>query len=761
MATLRQSRSLLVGSLIVICLALLTASAPFMVSKGIRSWLWWKTRGTGITVTIDAIDTPFLRPILLRGARVQTAPGSAARVDVTAGRVVVGLNLKSILLRTRGRALRNVQVQGLHAEIRRNKSGTAFPEEVWNTMHRLLPESFDIESADLRLETESTLALLRGVSLSGTPVEAGRFQAAEVLISSPLFRQTFANLRGATDWQSDRLTVAALTLARGLDIQTVTIDLSHLGKRRIGLDFDLDAFGGKLRASIADEWRGRHSNWNMAGSAGDISLSQTAEAFGFTNRIGGLLHAGKFTFRGDLADALTGTASLWLELTAPAWRDREADLITLGLSLYGRQVELQQLYIKQRKNELTLSGESSFPATAAGWLRPDFRGNVSASIDDLGDFASLFGAARQDFADRIGVEGTFNARDRRVGGNLVADGTGLTMFKSSVDEFRSTLNIGHDEIEIVDMEFRRKNDRLEMRGKIDTSAEHNYSGAVDASIADVTQYVGGGTDRPKRGPVPATVHADVTSSLWEAHVVLDPAVSSPIDITSTFPLRIGQPLQQLWTAPINVHINAPMVRLGEIMPPEWMLPLQNATAMAELTITETARHPRIVGYTQLVGAVFGGNRLDCRSRFEGNVGIIETMKLADEHHEAFFAGNIDLHDTEHATVQLVPDQPLYDLSGPVVDCVSKTNLVTIDPAASVPMVDSINLTGGIGSSDWLVTVRESEFANLLKSVLPPALSRTFQWCRGPNAPEQSLTLAISSPPAPSPTASPRPRKKRR
>ncbi|MFL6515984.1 MAG: hypothetical protein ACJ8M1_13280, partial [Chthoniobacterales bacterium] len=447
MATLRQRRPLIGGFLIVICLALLTASAPFMVSKAIRWWLWWKTRGTNITVTIDAIDTPFLRPILLRGVRVQTAPGAAARLDLTAGRVVLGLNLRSILLRTRGRALRNVQVQGLHAEIRRNKSGTAFPEEVWNSMHRLLPESFDIQSADLRLESDSTLALLRGVILSGTPIEAGRFQAAEVVISSPLFRQTFTNLRGATDWQSDRLTVAALTLARGLDVQTVTTDLSHLGKRRIGLDFDLDAFGGKLRASFADEWRSRHSNWNMAGSAGDISLSQTAEAFGFTNRIGGLLHAGKFTFRGDLGDALTGTASLWLELTAPAWRDREADLITLGLSLYGRQVELQQLYIKQRKNELTLSGESSFPATAAGWLRPDFRGNVSASIDDLGDFASLFGADRQDFAGRIEVEGTFNARDRRVGGNLVANGTGLTMFKSSVDEFRSTLNIGHDQIE--------------------------------------------------------------------------------------------------------------------------------------------------------------------------------------------------------------------------------------------------------------------------------------------------------------------------
>src|SRR5437764_6857382 len=118
-----------------------------------------------------------------------------------------------------------------------------------------------------------------------------------------------------------------------------------------------------------------------------------------------------------------------------------------------------------------------------------------------------------------------------------------------------------------------------------------------------------------------------------------------------------------------------MVRLAEITPAAWALPFHDATAMAELTITETARHPRIVGYLQLSGAVFGANRLDGRSRFEGNVGVIETIKLANQHQQAFFFGSIDLHDTEHLSVQLVPDQSLYDGSAPVLDCVSTTNLV--------------------------------------------------------------------------------------
>src|SRR4029077_17843393 len=126
-----------------------------------------------------------------------------------------------------------------------------------------------------------------------------------------------------------------------------------------------------------------------------------AEAIGFTDHVGGLLHAGKFTFRGDPADPLQATGSLWTELTGPAWRDRGADVIMMGVSLYNRQLDLQQLYVKQRKNQLTLSGRASFPTIASGWLHPEFNGNISASITDLGDFANLFGAARSDFAGQI------------------------------------------------------------------------------------------------------------------------------------------------------------------------------------------------------------------------------------------------------------------------------------------------------------------------------------------------------------------------
>jgi hypothetical protein len=221
--------------------------------------------------------------------------------------------------------------------------------------------------------------------------------------------------------------------------------LSHLGEQRIGLEFDADAFGGKIRAKISHQWRSERSNWKLAGSASDISLAQTSEALGFTDRVDGLLHACNFTFRGNLADPGRATASLWTELTGLSWRNRTAEAIMFGAALYNRQVQLQQLYIKQKTNQLTLSGEASFPSNSSDWLSPDFRGDISAAINQLGDFVGLFGANPGDFAGKIAAEGTMNARDRKIGGHLTRRRS-ADPFKTAIDKLSAKLNLRATEL---------------------------------------------------------------------------------------------------------------------------------------------------------------------------------------------------------------------------------------------------------------------------------------------------------------------------
>ena len=462
--------------------------APLFAGNGLRLWIWWNSRQQNLAVKIEKIDTPFLRPVVLHGLRITSVSDAAVRVDVRVDQATVALNLKAILLRTRERALRNFSANVLRVEIHRNSSGAPYPERSGVVWQQLLPDTVNLKQIDVRVENGSTVVLLRGATLSASEIEAGRFTADEVTIASPLVRQTFSQLRGATRWQDNRLTLAGFTLTRGLDVESVTADLSHLGRDRLGVEFDLDAFGGKIRANISNEWRSHHSNWNMAGSAADISLTQTGEAIGFADHVGGLLHAGKFTFRGDLRDPAHSVASLWTELTSPAWHGREADLIMLGVALYNRQIQLQQLYVKQKKNQLTLSGEGSLPSTFSDWLRPDFRGDISASITDLGEFATLFGANRNDFAGEIAVTGTMNARDRKVGGHVTASGASLTVLKTPIDALNAELNLKANQLELAGLKLSRGADFLRAEGKIDIGPEHNPAGSLEFSARKISDY---------------------------------------------------------------------------------------------------------------------------------------------------------------------------------------------------------------------------------------------------------------------------------
>src|SRR5215471_8345260 len=319
---------------------------PSGVSNGVRLWAWHKGQEQGLTVTIDKIDAPFLRPVVISGLRVTSTRTDAFHIDLTAKQAIFDLNFNRILLHKRGHAIRHLTIEDLRGEIRRdNPAARGITKSGWSTLQKLLPQTLSLASSEIRIQHGPALILVRNCVLSASDVEAGRISAGEVMIASPWLRQTFSQLRGATRWELNRLTLAGLT----------------------------DHFDGRL-------------------------------------------HACNFNFRGNLGDPARVTASLWTEMTDFTWRNRTAEAIMLGAALYNEHIQLQQLYIKQKTNQLTLSGQASFPSKSSDWLNPDFRGDISATIDNLGDFTSLFGADSGDFAGKIAMKGALTTRARQLAG---------------------------------------------------------------------------------------------------------------------------------------------------------------------------------------------------------------------------------------------------------------------------------------------------------------------------------------------------------
>ena len=746
----RKNHLMLVILLALLLTLVIIVFAPFAVSNGVRFWIWWRARQEGFVVSVEGIDAPFLSPLVIHEIHLKSTRDNALRIEVTATDAKVALNLKHLLLHMRGRLIRNLSIEQFRVELRRSTPNVqALTRQGWATLQRLLPESLNIAKAEVRVENGPNLILLRGGSLSASASEPGRFSAAEIMIASPWLHQTFSQLRGATHWEANRLTLGGLTLSRGLDLQSAAADLSRLGKQRVGLQFDLDAFGGKIRGNVSHEWRSQHSNWKIAGGASDISLAQTSDAFGFADRVDGLIHAANVTFRGNLAEPDRVTASLWSELTGPTWRTRTAEAIMLGAAVYNRKIQLQQLYIRQKTNQFTLSGEATFPTTSSGWLSPDFRGNISASINQLGDFAALFGANPDDFAGKISVEGAMDTRDRKFGGRLSVEGASLTFFQMGVDSLTAELNLKATELEVEQLEITRKNDWLTGQGKIEMSHENNYSGTLDARADNLLDYFSRfrGSAGKKPNPIPIDLHATIDSSNWDAHGVIRVPDSSPISFTANFPLRIGTDWNAFQLSPVNITVDFPWILLGK--GPQLFHPgiFQDGILSGNISLSETLQCPRIIGDMQLVNGKLSGdgwpsfNVTEASSRisFTGNHAAVEFLNVATKDADLLLRGEIDFQSIDDVKIRMSGATPLFDLTAQQIDCVSKIN-ITPATLTLAPAVAEFEFRGGVFQSDWTVTLQETNGLESLAMLDPDGGGRKFSLCLDTPSEEKTLLL---------------------
>jgi hypothetical protein len=477
--------SLLVAGILGVCLT------PLLVASGLRLWIARTERQEGLRIEVGKIEAPLFRPVVVHQLRIASQAGATFRVMVEASRVELALNFAAIFTRSRGRFLRSLTGETIVVDIRRNPE-TPPPTQrfAWRALEDSLADNFKLSGVELHVENGDTVVDLHNGVLSGAQIEAGVFSASDITIASPLFRKSFSNLRGATSWQENRLTIGALTLTRGLDIDVVSIDLSHIGESRLALEMAVDAFGGKLRARVSSEDHGETRTWDAAGTASEISLAQMSDALELTDRASGSVRACKFTFRGEATNIRDAAATIWAEVTALTWRDRTADTIMIGASLYNRQVHVEQLFVKQRNNQFNLSGESALPQKWSDWLNPDFHGEIIASINDLGDFARLFGASASDFAGKIDIAGSVNARERKLAGHLSVSGNSLTLFQAPFESLSVELNLKESRLEIEQFDLRRKDDSFRGEASLDLDGERAYSLTCTSFIADIADYAG-------------------------------------------------------------------------------------------------------------------------------------------------------------------------------------------------------------------------------------------------------------------------------
>ena len=728
--------------------------APFVVSNGLRLWLHWQAHRQQLKIELGKISAPFLRPVSIERIRVTSKPGAATQIELNAEQTILHPRLAKILT-GRGEGVRNLSIKTARAEIRRDYSESVRPALFnWTALQSLLPVNFDIGHLDLRVENGPTVVLLHNASISGNPIEAGRFSAAEFTTTSPLLRQTFSQLRGATKWQEDRLTIGGMNLARGLDLQSIMVDLSRLDKERADLQFDLDVLGGKIRASISNEWPGQHSIWNVAGTASGISLAQTSEALGFTDPLGGSLRACNFTFQGDPRDPFRGTASVWTELNGLSWHKRAADLIMLGAIFYNRQIQLQQLYIKQRQNELSMSGEGAIPSKSTDWLKPDFRGQILGKITDLGQFAELFGAGPRDFAGTIAIEGTLNARERKLGGFLTASGNSLSLFKRQIDRLSAKINLKADALELEQFELARKKDFIRAQGKIDISHDNNYSGSIEAKIGDASEYFLLGRAGSNGAAIPVQLNTKILSGSWDMQAAFSLPGSSPVDLAAKFPLKIGQDWKTFLASPLEATIHFPAVVLAGA--PQFLHPaiFNEGILSGTISLSQNLEHPSISGEVQLLNGVLQNAPLDLtrasgRVAFSGDHATLEFLNAAIKDVDLSLKGEVDFRNSKDVVVRISSATPIFDTSANVQDCVRRIEIVPVEVTLA-PTIEQLEFQGDLFGSNWKVGLKEKGTASVAS--IGNQSAREFHFCTGAAPQLEVFNIGVHPRPQTSPSS---------
>ena len=749
---MRKNRLFLILAAVLIVALGTIVFASLIVSSGLRLWLSWQANRQQLKIDIGKISAPLLRPVLVDRIHVASQKGAATEIDLNAEHVVLHLRLAAILT-GRSDGIRVMSIQNTRAEIRRDFTETRSANFNWGALQSILPANFDIAHLDLRVENGPTVILLRNATISGNQIEAGRCTADEFTVTSPLFRQTFSQLRGATKWQENRLTLGGMTLAGGVDLQSFTIDLSRLKQRRADLQFDLDVFGGKIRANIANEWGGQHSIWNVAGTASGISLAQTSDAFGFTDPEGfrGSLRACNFTFRGEPRDPMSGTASIWTELNGLSWHKRAADVIMLGAIFYNRQIQLQQLYIKQRKNELSMSGEGAIPSKSADWLNPDFRGQILGKITDLGQFAELFGAAPHDFAGAITIEGTLNARERKVGGFLTANGSSLSFFKRQIDKLAAKINLKPDALELEQFELTRKKDFVRAQGKIDISREHDYSGTIEAKVGDAAEYFP--LERAgAKAAIPIQLNGQIASSAWDTHGSFTLPGSSAVEFAAKFPLKIGGDWKTFLASPIEATVRFPTVILASA--PQIFHPaiFNEGILSGNLSLSQNLEHPNITGEAQLLNGALQSAPLDLmrasgKLAFAGDHGTLEFFNAATKDVDLSVRGDVDFRSSSAVVIKLSSTTPIFDPTTSVQECIRRVELAPVDVTLA-PTIEELDLEGDVFGNAWKLALKEK--ATSSTAGIPNPLSREFHFCASPGPQGDVFTLGVHPRPQPSP-----------
>jgi hypothetical protein len=322
------------------------------------------------------------------------------------------------------------------------------------------------------------------------------------------------------------------------------------------------------------------------------------------------------------------------------------------------------------------------------------------------------------------------------------------------------------ELEIEQLELRRKNDILTAQGKVDMLHEHVYSGNIHATVDDLSEYlpIFCGPAQKNSKPVPAQTQITIDANKWNARGVIDLPKSSPVDFTANFSLPIGADWTAFQASPLNVTLDIPSIALANA--PHFCRPeiFREGTLSGNISLSGTLLRPRIDGEVRLSGGKFQNPSLSLSEvtsqiTFSGNRASLDFFNASARDVDLSLSGKLEFADTSDLVINIAGPTPIFDLTMRPIDCVSKIEVAPVTIALA-PAIAEIEVRGALFQAGWTIGLRESLGPRSFAALDLNGIIRRFPLCFSSTNAEET-TLLFGAPARPAQPGTTRPKKRRR
>lgn len=345
-----------------------------------------------------------------------------------------------------------------------------------------LPRTFEVRGADLEIRAGNWTAKVEGLDAVFREDRAGVVQAGSAVVRRGKWSKSFSGLQAVTAWREGTAYLADLQLVKNVTLDAVSLSL--IGAPAFTVE--ARAFGGYV---YADWTRDGGTEVKAAVNAMNLSLAEAGEFAAFRGEMEGRVGLAKLTFNGDPQQWMSSQMSVRFEAKDFAWRKNAVEDLTVGLSVAGRRVRVNEFVLRQKENRVKLRGTASLPSELSAWQEAPIELDVAAEVNDAASLAGLFGPPWSEISGGFTVEGSASGRAGDGEGWLKLRAWNLRARGIRPASLQADLVLQGRDLKLAGLAAQSGPNFLRGHGQLSLQKPLAYQGRLELRVREVARYL--------------------------------------------------------------------------------------------------------------------------------------------------------------------------------------------------------------------------------------------------------------------------------